>query len=63
MSSTAGVVLILGASDWQRAMLRSELVRLCPQLDPGAKPSRRGSRKKGASAGENGAFLSTRVHH
>ena len=52
----AGVVLILGASDWQRAMLRAELVRLCPQLDPGAKPLRRGGRKKGAPAGSGGAM-------
>ena len=44
--ANAGLVLVLGASDWQRAMLRAELVRLCPQLDPGAKPSRRGGGRR-----------------
>ena len=52
--ASAGVVLVLGASDWQRTMLRAELVRLCPQLDPGAKSSRRGGRKARQPAGDAG---------
>lgn len=27
-----GVVLILGANEWQRALLKSELLRICPEL-------------------------------
>lgn len=54
--ANAGLVLVLGASDWQRTMLRAELVRLCPQLDPGAKPSRRGGgRGARRPAGDAGA--------
>ena len=35
-----GVVLILGANEWQRALLKAELQRLCPELSPGHSPDR-----------------------
>ena len=37
-----GVVLILGANEWQRTLLKAELLRICPELRPGLHNQPRG---------------------